>query len=164
MDSIQMLDLKSQYNNCKTEIDLAIQEVINSSAFINGKQVRLFEEKLGQFLDSAFVISCANGTDALQIALMALELQAGDEVIVPAFTYAATAEVIALLGLTPVMVDVDKQTFNISISGLEKVITAKTKAIVPVHLFGQSADMEAIMTLAAKYNLWVIDFFKRQNI
>jgi dTDP-4-amino-4,6-dideoxygalactose transaminase len=154
---IQMLDLKSQYNTIKTEIDLAIQEVINSSAFINGKQVKLFEDKLGYYLDSSFVISCANGTDALQIALMALELQTGDEVIVPAFTYAATAEVIALLGLIPVMVDVDKQTFNISISEIEKAITSKTKAIVPVHLFGQSADMEVIMTLAAQYNLWVIE-------
>jgi dTDP-4-amino-4,6-dideoxygalactose transaminase len=157
MHSIQMLDLKSQYNKIKLEIDSAIQDVINSSAFINGKQVKQFEENLGLFLNSHYVIACANGTDALQIALMALELHPGDEVIVPAFTYAATAEVIALLGLIPIMIDVDKQTFNISIPEIEKAITSKTKAIIPVHLFGQSADMEPIMIIAAKYNLWVIE-------
>ena len=152
-----MLDLKSQYNRIKTEIDTAIQDVINSSAFINGKQVKQFEENLGLFLNSRYVIACANGTDALQIALMALELLPGDEVIVPAFTYAATAEVIALLGLIPIMIDVDKQTFNIAIPEIEKAITSKTKAIIPVHLFGQSADMEPIMIIAAKHNLWVIE-------
>jgi len=157
MHSIQMLDLKSQYNRIKTEIDTAIQDVINSSAFINGKQVKQFEENLGLFLNSRYVIACANGTDALQIALMALELLPGDEVIVPAFTYAATAEVIALLGLIPIMIDVDKQTFNIAIPEIEKAITSKTKAIIPVHLFGQSADMEPIMIIAAKHNLWVIE-------
>ena len=157
MLSIQMVDLSSQYKKIKTEVDAAMQEVIDSSAFINGKAVKTFEQALAGYLGSKHLVACANGTDALQIALMALELQPDDEVIVPAFTYAATAEVVALLGLKLVMVDVEKDSFNISASSIEKAITPKTKVIVPVHLFGQSADMEAIMSLAKKHNLWVIE-------
>ena len=152
-----MVDLNSQYNKIKVEVDSAIQEVIDSSAFINGKAVKTFEQSLANYLQSKHVVACANGTDALQIALMALELEQGDEIIVPAFTYAATAEVVALLGLKLVMVDVEKGSFNISIQALEKAITPKTKVIVPVHLFGQGANMEPIMALASKYNLWVIE-------
>lgn len=152
-----MVDLKSQYSKIKQEIDSAIHEVIDSSAFINGKQVKVFEQNLSEYLQSKHVIACANGTDALQIALMALELSADDEIIVPAFTYAATAEVIALLGLKPIMVDVDPFSFNISIESVEKAIGPKTKAIVPVHLFGQSAEMEPLMKLAQQHNLWIIE-------
>jgi len=157
LQNIQMVDLNSQYKKIKTQVDAAMQEVIDSSAFINGKAVKTFEHTLATYLQSKYVVACANGTDALQIALMALELQPDDEVIVPAFTYVATAEVVALLGLKLVMVDVEKDSFNISVSSIEKAITSKTKVIVPVHLFGQSADMEAIMSLAKKHNLWVIE-------
>lgn len=154
---IQMVDLKGQYLKIKDEIDKAVLDVIESGAFINGPAVKNFQANLEKYLNVKHVIPCANGTDALQIALMTLELQPGDEVIVPAFTYVATAEVIALLHLTPVMVDVDADTFNITAELIEKAITPKTKAIVPVHLFGQSCDMEPIMKLAEKHNLFVIE-------
>ena len=154
---IEMVDLFSQYTKLKPRINSAIQDVIDTSSFIKGKQVSQFENNLAQFTGSKHVISCANGTDALQIALMALDLELGDEVIVPGFTYAATAEVIALLRLIPVMIDVDTETFNISIPELEAAITSRTKAIVPVHLFGQCSDMEPILYIANKYNLWVIE-------
>lgn len=154
---IQMVDLQGQYAKIQNEIDQAVLQSIRNAAFINGPEVKLFQKKLEEFTGSNFVIPCANGTDALQIALMALDLNFGDEIIVPAFTYVATAEVIALLGLIPVMVDVDARTFNIDPAQIEKAITPKTKAIVPVHLFGQSSDMEPIMELAVKYKLWVIE-------
>ena len=158
MDSkIEMVDLKSQYNKIKSEVDQGILECISSTAFINGPAVKEFQSNLEYYLGVKHVIPCANGTDSLQIAMMALGLKVGDEVICPAFTYAATAEVIGLLGLTPVMVDVDPKTFNITVNDIEKFITSKTKAIVPVHLYGQSCDMEPIMKLAAKYNLYVVE-------
>lgn len=155
--AIPMLDLKGQYRKIKVEIDSAIQQVLNSTNFINGKEVAEFEKNLANYLNSKYVIACANGTDALQIAMMALELKPGDEVIVPAFTYAATAEVVGLLGLVPVLVDVDLNTFNIKIEDIEPSITEKTKAIVPVHLFGQCSDMERIMEIASRYNLYVVE-------
>lgn len=155
--NIQMVDLKSQYIKIKEEVDAEIQRTINTTAFINGAQVKEFQEALEQYLGVKHVIPCANGTDALQIAMMALDLKEGDEVIVPSFTYVATAEVIALLSLTPIMVDVDPDTFNITAEIVEKAITPKTKAIVPVHLFGQSSDIEPIMAVAKKYNLYVIE-------
>jgi dTDP-4-amino-4,6-dideoxygalactose transaminase len=154
---IQMVDLKGQYNKIKTEVDQAVISCISSSAFINGPSVKEFQAGLESYLGVKHVIPCANGTDSLQIAMMALELKPGDEVICPAFTYVATAEVIGLLGLKPVMVDVDPNTFNLTANEVEKAITPKTKAIVPVHLFGQSCDMEAILGLATKYNLYVIE-------
>ncbi len=157
MRKIQMVDLKSQYTNIKQEVDLAIQEVIDNTAFINGPAVKDFQQNLEKYLGVKHVIPCANGTDALQIAMMALDLKPGDEVITTTFTFIATAEVIALLQLTPVLVDVDADTFNISIEAIEKAITPKTKAIVPVHLFGQSADMESIMKIAKKHDLFVIE-------
>lgn len=152
-----MVDVKSQYLKIKEEVDSGIREVLDTTAFINGPKVKKFQNELENYLNVRHVIPCANGTDAIQIALMALGLKPGDEVIVPAFTYVATAEVIALLGLIPVMVDVDYDTFNIKIEDLESVITGKTKAIVPVHLYGQSADMEAIMTIAKKHGLFVVE-------
>jgi dTDP-4-amino-4,6-dideoxygalactose transaminase len=154
---IQMVDLKGQYLKIKSEIDVAIQEVIDTTAFINGPAVKQFALAMQEYHKVKHVIPCANGTDALQIAMMALELKPGDEVIVPAFTYVATAEVIALLHLKPIMVDVDLDTFNITAEIIENAITSKTKAVVPVHLFGQSADMEPIMEVAKKYNLFVIE-------
>ena len=154
---IQMVDLFSQYTKLKPQINSAIQEVLDSTSFIKGKAVTEFENKLALYTQSKHVISCANGTDALQIALMSLDLEIGDEVIVPGFTYAATAEVIALLRLKPVMVDVDPKTFNISVDDLEAAITQRTKVIVPVHLFGQCSDMEPIMDIAKKHHLWVIE-------
>jgi dTDP-4-amino-4,6-dideoxygalactose transaminase len=154
---IQMVDLKSQYEKIKTEVDTGIQEVINSTSFINGPAVKEFQADLENYLHVKHVIPCANGTDALQIAMMALDLKPGDEVITASFTYVATAEVIGLLGLTPVLVDVYSDTFDINVEAIEKAITPKTKAIVPVHLFGQCADMERIMALAKKYNLYVIE-------
>ncbi|MCP4438060.1 MAG: DegT/DnrJ/EryC1/StrS family aminotransferase [Aureispira sp.] len=157
MRPIQMVDLKAQYQAIKTEIDTAIQDAITSGIFINGPKVNAFKANMEKYLDVKHVIPCANGTDALQIAMMALDLKPGDEVIVPTFTYVATAEVIGLLGLVPVMVDVDKDTFNVTAELIEPAISEKTKAIVPVHLFGQSADMEPIMALAKKYNLYVIE-------
>jgi UDP-2-acetamido-2-deoxy-ribo-hexuluronate aminotransferase len=154
---IQMVDLKGQYQKIRTEVDAGIQEVINSAAFINGPAVKEFQSDLERYLGVKHVIPCANGTDALQIAMMALGLKAGDEVITASFTYVATAEVIGLLGLTPVLVDVDADTFCIDVKAIEKAITPKTKAIVPVHLFGQCADMEPILALAKKNNLFVIE-------
>lgn len=154
---IQMVDLKSQYEKIKPEIDAAIQNVLDNTAFINGPEVKAFQSELEQYLGVKHVIPCANGTDALQIAMMALDLKPGDEVITADFTYVATAEVIALLGLKPVLVDVVPNTFEIDVQAIEKAITPKTKAIVPVHLFGQCADMDAIMALAKKHNLYVIE-------
>jgi dTDP-4-amino-4,6-dideoxygalactose transaminase len=157
MKPIQMVDLQAQYHRYKNDIDAAIQEVLETSTYINGPAVKLFQEKMEAYLNVKHVIPCANGTDALQIALMALGLKPGDEVIVPAFTYVATAEVAALLGLKVVMTDVDPDTFNITDKHIEAAITPKTKAIVPVHLFGQSCDMEPIIALAKKYNLFIIE-------
>ena len=154
---IQMVDVKGQYRRHQTEIDNAILDTVRSGAFINGPQVRSFQANLAAYLDAKWVIPCGNGTDALQIALMALELAPGDEVIVPAFTYVATAEVIALLGLKPVMVDVCPDTFNLTQEIVEAAITPRTKAIIPVHLFGQCTDMEPIVALAQKHNFYVIE-------
>ena len=157
MQKIQMVDLRGQYEKIKTEIDTAIQEVINSTAFINGPQVREFNNNLAAYLGVKHAISCANGTDALQIALMALGLKPGDEVISPDFTFIATVEVIALLGLKPVLVDVDPETFNIDPVKVRKAITPKTKAIVPVHLFGQCANMKELLLIAEEYKLFIIE-------
>lgn len=154
---IQMVDLHGQYLRIKPEVDKGIQEVIDTCAFINGPQVKEFGKELEKYSGAKHVITCANGTDALQIALMALGLKPGDEVIVPAFTYVASAEVIGLLGLTPVMVDVNPDTFNVTAKNIEKAISPRTKAIIPVHLFGQSCDMEPIMELAKKHGLYVIE-------
>ena len=152
-----MVDLKGQYFKIKKEIDTAVIQVLESSKYINGPVVDEFSSSLSRYLNVKHVIPCANGTDALQIAIMALSLQPGDEIICPSFTYVATAEVISLLGLTPVMVDVDADTFNITADIIEPHITNRTKAIVPVHLFGQSCDMEGIMNLANKFGLYVIE-------
>ncbi len=157
ISNIQMVDLKSQYLKIKEEIDAEVLECIASTKYINGPKVKEFQLALEEYLNVKHVIPCANGTDALQVALMALGLKPGDEVIVPAFTYVATAEVIGLLGLTPIMTDVDPNTFNITAEIIEEAITPKTKAIVPVHLFGQSADMEEIMAVAQKHNLFVVE-------
>jgi len=157
MKKIQMVDLKSQYDQIKDTVNASIQEVLDTTAYINGPQVHSFQKSLETYLDAKHVIPCANGTDALQIAMMGLDLKPGDEVITADFTFAATVEVIALLQLTPVLVDVEPDTFNISVEAIRKAITPKTKAIVPVHLFGQAADMEAIMALAAEHNLYVIE-------
>lgn len=157
MRPIQMVDLKQQYLQIKEEVDRGIHEVLDSSAFINGKQVQDFATNLANYLDVKHVIPCANGTDALQIAMMALDLQPGDEVITPSFTYVATTEVIALLRLKPVFVDVDKHSFCVDPEAIRKAITPKTKAIVPVHLYGQSANMEAIMKIASEHKLYVIE-------
>lgn len=152
-----MVDLKGQYEKIKEEVNAGIQNCIDNTAFINGPAVKEFQQDFEKYLKVKHVIPCANGTDALQIAMMALDLKPGDEVICPAFTYVATAEVIGLLGLIPVMTDVDAETFCINTENLEKYLTPKTKAIVPVHLYGQSADMEKIMDFAAKHNLYVIE-------
>lgn len=152
-----MVDLKSQYLEIKPEIDRNIQEVIDSCAFINGPAVKTFQQDLEQYLTIKNVIPCANGTDALQVSMMALGLQPGDEIITVSFTFIATVEVIALLGLTPVFVDVDPDTFNIDPRAIERAITPKTKAILPVHLFGQSAPMEEIMEIAGRHHLYVIE-------
>jgi len=157
MNPIQMVDLKSQYQNIQNEIDQAVLDVIRSTAFINGPEVKKFQQNLEAYLGAKHVIPCANGTDALQIAMMALDLQPGDEVITASFTYVATAEVIALLQLKPVLVDVLPGTFDIDPAAVEKAVTSKTKAIVPVHLFGQCANMEAIMDIAKRHNLYVIE-------
>jgi UDP-2-acetamido-2-deoxy-ribo-hexuluronate aminotransferase len=157
MKKIQMVDLVSQYNNIKPAIDSAIQNVVENAQFINGPEVSSFKEDLEKYLNVNHVIPCANGTDALQIALMALDLKPGDEVITPSFTYIATTEVMALLGLKPIFVDVNPNTFCIDSNLIEAVITEKTKAIVPVHLYGQSAPMNEIMEIANKYNLFVIE-------
>lgn len=157
MKKIQMVDLRSQYLNIKAEIDKGIQDVIDACAFINGPAVKNFQEDLEKYLGVKHVIPCANGTDALQVSMMAYNFQPGDEVITTSFTFIATAEVIALLKLTPVLVDVDPDTFNIDPKAIERAITPKTKAIVPVHLFGQCAPMEEIMEIASRYNLVVIE-------
>ena len=157
MRPIQMVDLKGQYTKIKSEVDLAIREVLETTSFINGKQVTDFSRNLASYLGIEHVIPCANGTDALQIALMGLGLEPGDEVITPSFTFIATTEVVALLRLKPVFADVDPKTFCIDPLSLEKQITKKTKAIVPVHLYGQSAPMKEIMDLAAKYGLIVVE-------
>jgi len=157
MKNIQMVDLKSQYEKIREEVNAGIQEVIDTTTFIKGGKVTEFQRNLESYLNVKHVIPVGNGTDALQIALMALGLKPGDEVITPTFTFIATAEVVALLGLTPVVVDVDFDTFNISIESLKKAITPKTKAIVPVHLFGQNADMEAILAIAKEHNLFVVE-------
>jgi UDP-2-acetamido-2-deoxy-ribo-hexuluronate aminotransferase len=154
---IQMVDLKGQYNNIKSEVDNAIQSVIDRGQFIKGNDVKDFEQNLAEYLEVKHVISCANGTDALQIAMMALDLKPGDEVIVPVFTYIATAEVLGLLGLIPVMIDVDPQTFCIDVKEVKAKITKRTKAIVPVHLFGQCANMDELMKIAVSNNLYVIE-------
>ncbi|MBS1646224.1 MAG: DegT/DnrJ/EryC1/StrS family aminotransferase [Bacteroidetes bacterium] len=152
-----MVDLKGQYQKIKTEVDKAIQEVLDNTAFINGPAVKEFQADLEKYLEVKHVMPCANGTDALQIAMMALGLRPGDEVITASFTYIATAEVIGLLGLTPVLVEVNPDTFCIDAAAIEKAITPKTKAIVPVHLYGQCADMETILAVAKKHNLFVIE-------
>ena len=157
MRPIQMVDTKTQYHKIKAEVDKAVIDVMESTAFINGKIVQDFSANLSAYLGIKHTISCANGTDALQIAMMALGLQPGDEVITPSFTYIATTEVIALLKLTPVFVEVNPQTFCIDPAAIEKAITPKTKLIVPVHLYGQSAPMEEIMAIAKKHNLYVIE-------
>ena len=157
MRPIQMVDLKTQYQKIKTEIDKAVIDVLESSAFINGKPVQEFASALASYLGVKHVIPCANGTDALQISMMALDLQPGDEVITPSFTYIATTEVVALLRLTPVFVEVDEKTFCMDVEALRKAITPKTKAIVPVHLYGQAANMDAILQIAKEHNLYVIE-------
>lgn len=154
---IHMVDLKGQYIRIKDQIDNAIADCIEAGAFINGPEVKNFSSALAGYLGVHKVIPCANGTDALQIALMGLDLQPGDEVIVPAFTYVATAEVLGLLKLVPVMVDVNKDTFNVEVEAIEAAITSRTKAIVPVHLFGQCAEMEAILALAHRHQLHIIE-------
>jgi UDP-2-acetamido-2-deoxy-ribo-hexuluronate aminotransferase len=157
MKKIQMVDLKSQFDKIKDTVNTSIQEVLETSTYINGPQVHQFQENLEEYLGVKHVIPCANGTDALQIAMMGLDLKPGDEVITADFTFAATVEVIALLQLTPVLVDVDMVNMNISIEAIKKAITPKTKAIVPVHLFGRAANMEAIMQIAKENNLYVIE-------
>lgn len=157
MRKIQMVDLKSQYDKIASTVNASIQEVLDNTAYINGPQVHTFQKNLEEYLGVKHVIPCANGTDALQIAMMGLGLKPGDEVITADFTFAATVEVIALLQLTPVLVDVDLVNMNISIDAIKKAITPKTKAIVPVHLFGRAANMEAIMQIANEHNLYVIE-------
>ena len=152
-----MVDLKGQYEKIKNEVDKSIMDVVNSTAYINGPAVKQFQENLENYMGVKHVIPCANGTDALQISMMGLGLKLGDEVITVDFTFAATVEVIALLNLTPVLIDVDKDTFNIDLEKLKKAITPKTKAIVPVHLFGHVAQMEEIMEIANAHNLFVIE-------
>ena len=153
----EMVDLKGQYLKIKDQVDLEVIKTFESSQFIGGRHVVEFEKSLGDFLDVKHVISCGNGTDALQIALMSLNLSQGDEVIVPAFSYIAAAEVVSLLGLKLVLVDVNLDDFNINISHLKKQITSKTKVIIPVHLFGQGSQMEELLTIANKYNLFIIE-------
>lgn len=155
--NIKMVDLVGQYLKIKDEVDAQMQSVINTSQFINGAKCKEFSANLAKYTGAAYAVTCANGTDALQIAFMSLGLQRGDEVIVPAFTYVATAEVIALLGLVPVLVDVEWDTLNIDPGKIEEAITPRTKAIVPVHLFGQCANMGRIMEIAAKHNLYVVE-------
>ncbi|MCI6419899.1 MAG: DegT/DnrJ/EryC1/StrS family aminotransferase [Paludibacteraceae bacterium] len=157
MRKIQMVDLQSQYTHIKAEIDAGIQEVIDSAAFIKGPKVKAFQEHLEVYTGAKHVIPVGNGTDALQIALMGLGLKPGDEVITPTFTFIATAEVVALLGLTPVVVDVNWETMNMDVEAVRRAITPRTKAIVPVHLFGQCADMEALMALAEEHQLYVVE-------
>ena len=157
MRKLQMVDLLAQYDHIKEEVDQAVLDVVRSSAYINGPEVKSFQAELEQYLGVKHAIPCANGTDALQIAMMGLGLQPGDEVITATFTYVATAEVIALLGYTPVLVDVDEDTFQIDPDAVRAAITPKTRAIVPVHLFGQPAPMEEIMAIAEEHNLFVVE-------
>ena len=157
MKTIQMVDLKTQYENIQQDIDQAIHEVIDSTTFVKGPQVKRFQENLAAYTGAKHVIAVGNGTDALQIALMALGLKPGDEVITPTFTFIATAEVVALLGLRPVVVDVDWDTMNMSVEAVRRAITPRTKAIVPVHLFGQCADMEPLMQLAREHGLYIVE-------
>ena len=157
MKKIQMVDLVGQYQGIKDQVNASLSKVLGEATFINGPQVHSFQKELEEYLGIKHVIPCANGTDALQIAMMGLGLEPGDEVITADFTFAATVEVIALLRLTPVLVDVEEDSFNIDLNAVEKAITPKTKAIVPVHLFGQCANMEAVMELAEKHNLYVIE-------
>lgn len=157
MKAIQMVDLKSQYQKIKPEVDKRIAEVLESAAFINGPAVKSFQENLEKYLSVKHVIPCGNGTDALQVALMSLDLQPGDEIITTPFTFIATAEVVALLKLKTVFVDVDNDTFNMNPLLIEKAITPRTKVIVPVHLFGQCCDMEKIMEIADRHNLHVVE-------
>ena len=157
MNPIQMVDLKSQYLRIKPEIDAAIQRVLDSTAFIQGSPVFVFEQQLAQYAGSKYVVSCGNGTDALLAALMSLGIGEGDEVVVPTFTFIAAVEVIALLGATPVFVDVCEDSFNMDVNALEKAVTPKTKVILPVHLYGQCADMEPILKIAKKHNVKVIE-------
>ena len=157
MKPLQMVDTKTQYHKIKKEVDAAVLAVMESSQFIGGSEVSEFADSLAKYNGSRYVVPCANGTDALQISLMALGLKAGDEIITPSFTYIATVEVAALLGIKPIFVEVDKKTFCIDPDVIEKAITPKTKAIVPVHLYGHAADMEAIMYLSEKHNLFVIE-------
>lgn len=157
MRKIQMVDLKGQYEDIKNQVNTSFEEVIKNTSFINGPEVKQFQQDLEEYLDVKHVIPCANGTDALQIAMMGLGLKPGDEVITADFTFAATVEVIALLQLTPVLVDVEPHTFNIDPEAIKKAITPKTKAIVPVHLFGQTANMDEIMKIAKAHNLYVIE-------
>jgi len=157
MKKINMVDLAGQYSAIENEVNEAIKDVINTTSFINGPSVSIFQKNLENYLSIKNVIPCANGTDALQIALMSLDLKPGDEVITVDFTFASTVEVISLLNLTPVLVDVEIDTFNIDIKSLESAITKKTRVIIPVHLFGQAANMEKIMLIAKKFNLHVIE-------
>ncbi|MBC7554780.1 MAG: DegT/DnrJ/EryC1/StrS family aminotransferase [Taibaiella sp.] len=157
MHQLQMVDLKRQYQKIKTEVDTAIQHVIESAAFIGGPDTQHFAKELAEYLGVKHVIPCANGTDALQIALMALDLQPGDEVITPSYTYIATVEVVALLKLKPVFVDVDEDTFTMNIESVKHAITAKTKVIIPVHLYGQSVNMEPLLAIAKEHNIAVIE-------
>jgi len=157
MESIKMVDLYGQYQNIKSQIDNAIQQVLDTTAFINGPQVKEFSQSLAKYLGAKHIVPCANGTDALQIALMALGLKAGDEVITPDFTFIATVEVIALLGLKPVLVDIDPETFTIDPVQVRKAITKKTKAIVPVHLYGLCAKMDELIKIAKEHNLYIIE-------
>ena len=157
MKKIEMVDLRGQYEKIKLAVDAGIQEVIDSTQFVKGGKVKEFEQQLAEYLGVKHVIAVGNGTDALQIALMALGLKPGDEVITPTFTFIATAEVVALLGLTPVVVDVDYDTMCVTPEAIERAITPRTKAIVPVHLFGQNADMEGILSVAKKHNLYVVE-------
>ncbi|MCC6838586.1 MAG: DegT/DnrJ/EryC1/StrS family aminotransferase [Flavobacteriales bacterium] len=157
MKAIQMVDLVGQYEKIKPEVDAALQEVISTAAFINGPQVKAFEQELAEYLKVKHVIGCANGTDGLQVAMMALGLKPGDEVITASFTFVATVEVLALLGLVPVFADVLPGTFNLDPADVARKVTPKTKAIVPVHLFGQSADMDAMLAIAREYNLYLVE-------
>lgn len=157
MRAIEMVDLKLQYEKIGCEIDKAIKDVLLSTRFIKGPEVARFEAELREYLDNKYVISCGNGTDALQIALMSLGLQPGDEVITTDFTFIATAEVVALLGLKLVLVDVDPNTYNISVEGVRKALTSRTKVIIPVHLFGQCADMSSLLSIAKEKNLYIIE-------
>lgn len=157
MQPIRMVDLQGQHRKIKAELNAAIEEVFETTAFVKGPAVAAFERELGEYLGAKHVTACGNGTDALQIALMALDLPQGAEVITPDFTFVATAEVIKLLGFTPVLVDVDPHTFNIDPKSIEAAITENTKVIIPVHLFGQCADMEAIMDIAYRYNIYIVE-------